>query len=349
MSYKISPEIFFLIEKGQVLLWNCKTHEQFILEQRYFLKLLELSENDASEDAVFSNLLDAGVILSDQDLKALYWEGDLLARLFHVGTKNTITGDLSAQPQKFSQNYLQECAELAKNVPHFFQEKDAPIINLPKASLTPLSQKLSDVFMQRKTSRTFNGEPVSLEQLSNLLYASFGLIHGDWHELAHRGLKIAGIRKASPSSGGLHAEEAYVVAYNVDGLKSGLYYYRPQDHSLNMLSLGHFEDQVIEFNKQQFYSKGLAFGIYITARLDKYWWKYTHSRTYRVMLLDMGHVSQTCLLAATALGIDTWITGAFNDTRVEDFLGIDGYKESVMLFVGGGHGDNMAFPEAFSL
>lgn len=123
------------------------------------------------------------------------------------------------------------------------------------------------------------------------------------------------------------------MAYQVEGLPPGLYYYRPQDHKLNQLALGEFEDKVIGFNQKQFYSKGLAFGIYITARLEKYWWKYTHSRTYRIMLLDIGHVSQTALLAATALGLNTWITGAFDDANVETFLNVDGYTESVMLFI----------------
>ena len=87
----------------------------------------------------------------------------------------------------------------------------------------------------------------------------------------------------------------------------------------------------------------MAFGIYITARLNKYWWKYKHSRSYRIMLLDIGHVSQTLLLSCTAAQLKTWQTGAFLDSEIEQLLGIDGYNESVILYVGAGHGSNDAF------
>lgn len=70
-------------------------------------------------------------------------------------------------------------------------------------------------------------------------------------------------------------------------MEQGLYYYRPTKFA----------------TYRKFW--GIAFGIYITARLNKYWWKYGHSITYRIMLLDIGHVSQTFSLAATALNFNT--------------------------------------------
>lgn len=348
MAYSISSNVFFLIEGNQVLLWNTSTHEQFLIGENYFLELLKL-ENDSNlhDNTCLKELKKAGIITDKNYERKSSWGWDILSHLFHAGTKDVPCKDLDNDPLIYSQNYLAECKDIIQEIPSFFQEKNTTIIDLPKPTLTQFDVPFSVVMKARKTSRSFNGKSIPIEQIGNLLYASFGLIHGDWQESNKTNLKIEALRKSSPSSGGLHAEEAYLVAYRIRGLKPGLYYYRPQDHKLNLLKSGDFEDQVITLNRKQFYSKGMAFGIYITARLDKYWWKYKHSRSYRAMLLDIGHVSQTFILAATALGLDTWITGAFEDSAIEDMLNVDGDTETVILYVGAGYGPGQIIPNEF--
>jgi hypothetical protein len=61
--------------------------------------------------------------------------------------------------------------------------------------------------------------------------------------------------------------------------------------------------------------------------------------------LDIGHVSQTFLNSSTALGLQTWISGAFHDTRVEEFLDINESSECVILFVGAGKGNKSSIPK----
>lgn len=348
MSYKISPEVFFLVENGQVLLWNCLSHEQYLLTKEDFIEILHCSAGESFEKRdIFETLQKTGIIVTSENTPEHPWGFDTLSRLFHVGTKNIPTDKLSCDPDLFSQSYIDECTRLKDKIPDFFQEKNAHIIDLPVPSLEFNDIRFSEVLKNRKTTRSFNGKPISLQQLSNLLYAGFGLIHGEWKELSEKGLKIVGIRKSSPASGALHPEEAYIIVFNVEGLEPGLYYYRPQDHRLNQLRTGNFSQQIIEYNNRQFYSKDSALGIYITARLDKYWWKYQHSRSYRFMLVDIGHVSQATLMAATALGLRTWMSGAFQERPIEDFLGIDGYQENVIVYIGIGFGDNVSFPESF--
>ena len=118
--------------------------------------------------------------------------------------------------------------------------------------------------------------------MSDVLYASFGLVHRDF-DLRNKNIDIVGLRKASPASGGLHAEEAYIVAYNIEGLKSGLYYYRPQDHKLNLIKSGLFSEEVKKFNRNQPFGDNLAFGVYVTARLDKYCWENTSTQELTVL------------------------------------------------------------------
>ncbi|AST05657.1 hypothetical protein AF2641_01330 [Anoxybacillus flavithermus] len=153
------------------------------------------------------------------------------------------------------------------------------------------------------------------------------------------------MRKASASGGGLHPEEAYVIALRFDGLIPGLYHYRVQDHKLTLLTEGKFEEKLIELLYHQYFARGLSVGIFITARFDKAWWKYRHSCAYRNVLLDIGHASQTFQLCATSLGYQTWITGAFQDIAVDSFLGVNGSTEGTIFFVGAGTGELKAIDE----
>jgi SagB-type dehydrogenase family enzyme len=59
-------------------------------------------------------------------------------------------------------------------------------------------------------------------------------------------------------------------------------------------------------------------------------WKYSTPRTYRMLHLDVGHLSQTFYLLASALGLGMTFTAAIRDERLEDLLGIDAAQELVM-------------------
>lgn len=344
MSYHISPDVFFLVEDDRLLVWNCRTHQQYKLDPNFTNTLLNLSNHNPSCRPIIDQLMRAGIVV--QHAPSTQWGFDALSYLFHLGTKDVPCDDGPNNDSMYANQYLEQCQQLATNAPNWFQEKPGALVDLPPPDLTNLNGPYHTVIQQRLTCRQFNEQPISLQQLSDFLYSSFGLIHGDW--LCNNDqLTIAGVRKSSASSGGLHAEEAYIVIYRVNSIKPGLYYYRPQDHKLNAIKYGNFEQEVISWNKRQYFSKGLAAGIYITARLDKYWWKYPHSRTYRIMLMDMGHVSQTALLNATALGLQTWITGALEDSPIEQFLEIDKTNESIMLFLGVGHGNGESLPKHF--
>ena len=92
----------------------------------------------------------------------------------------------------------------------------------------------------------------------------------------------------------------------------------------------------------QHFINNLPLGVFITARFDRLWWKYEHSRAYRMAFIEAGHLSQTFQLVATTLGLNTWLTGAFADAQVETLLGIAGSAEQPLFFVGCGESDGHA-------
>ena len=58
--------------------------------------------------------------------------------------------------------------------------------------------------------------------------------------------------------------------------------------------------------------------------------------TYRVVLLDAGHLCQTFCLVATWLGLAPFCSAALCDTMIERDLGIDGIHESALYVAGVG-------------
>lgn len=347
---EINPNIFISLESDKALLWDYKNHKQYLLEKSYIDRLMEISSGEAIVDE--GNPIDrdfkaTGIIKHKDEVSNPSWQWDVLSHIFHIGTQNIpITYAVNPSPEEWVDEYLDYCDEIAPDQPNLLTEKEGKLIELPEVNLELIaSTSLKEVFLKRKTCRAFYGRSVSLEDVSTFLHASFGLIHGDWSDLSENELALTGMRKASPSGGGLHPEEAYLVAMNVDGLKPGLYHYRCHQHVLTEIKLGDFENELVSMLWDQYYARGMAFGIFITARFDKAWWKYKHSRAYRNVLYDIGHVSQTSLLTATALGLETWITGAFHDGVVEQFLEVDGINEAALFFIGAGHGGAVTIDE----
>jgi hypothetical protein len=54
--------------------------------------------------------------------------------------------------------------------------------------------------------------------------------------------------------------------------------------------------------------------------------------------MDVGHLSQTFNLVATAHNLNTWLTGYFIDDLLNNLIKIDGFKEHSLFVLAGGHG-----------
>ena len=70
--------------------------------------------------------------------------------------------------------------------------------------------------------------------------------------------------------------------------------------------------------------------IFYTSVIARNQWKYPIPRTYRILLMDVGHLSQTVYLLATALGLRITFTAALRDEMVEELVGCDPVHEIVV-------------------
>jgi SagB-type dehydrogenase family enzyme len=255
--------------------------------------------------------------------------------------------DTHTSVQDWVADYVQGCEEAVDRKPQeLFIRREGALVPLPAPNLESLNQLLfSEILKQRLTVRTFDGKPVSVENLSTLLFVTFGLFHGPWQDLTDAGLQEMGLRKTSASGGGLHPNEAYVTILNVPGIEPGMYHYDVERHGLVRVNAAVSDDQVAALCMGQPFGNGIAFGVFLVAYLNKAWWKYEHSRAYRVVLMDAGHLSQTFQLVATSLGILTWMTANIHDLDVSSLLKLEGVHQAPLHFLGGGYGKKSAVYE----
>lgn len=340
LPYTLNPDIFFLLDHGNMILWDYQAHQQFEMEMSYIERLKGWSRGSVTELLpIDEELIEAGILVPTDKIDKTPWGWDLLSHIFHVGTKD-VNGKLGEEaPEDWVESYISHCQDIADDVENLYYERDGEKVSLPAPDLSLLEKRsFWDVLKSRKTSRHFSKETLSLAQISTLLYATFGAVHGSWEDLKKAGLRELGMRKTSSCGGGFHEVEAYLVATNIEGLTPGLYHYSVKNHALTKLREDDFTNDLPRLMDGHFFANELSYGIFLTARLNKMWVKYPHSRAYRVVLLNAGHLSQTYQLVATALGISTWISGAFNDSLVEDFLKIQS-PEVPLFFLGGGTGE----------
>ncbi|MFT3897617.1 MAG: putative peptide maturation dehydrogenase [Thermomonas sp.] len=159
------------------------------------------------------------------------------------------------------------------------------------------------------------------------------------------GEDTAFLKKSSPSGGGLHPTEAYLVVQHVEGIAPGLYHYHATAHALEplpapKLPLWEFLMQAVA---RQHWFADAHVALALVPRFDRTFWKYRrHMKGYRVVALEAGHLSQTLYLAATEAGLGAFITAAINEKPLEAAFGLDPLHQGALAVCGfGWRGETM--------
>ncbi|MFX1448942.1 MAG: SagB/ThcOx family dehydrogenase [Promethearchaeota archaeon] len=232
-------------------------------------------------------------------------------------------GDNFQQKSKYVRNKLPRHALDWGNKPKTYKVYSNGIkkIKLPEPNFDP-TIKFWNVIKNRHSTRKFSIEPLSLMDLSLLLFGMSGL-NRIYPQYAFRTV---------PSAGGLYPIEIYPVINNVNDLERGLYHYNIQDHSLDLLKKGDFRSEVAEGCLNQNIAFNSAINFVWTAMIGRSQWKYLQ-RCYRYIYLDAGHIGQNFYLIAEALGLGACTIGALYDDELNQFLEIDGKNETT-IYVG---------------
>jgi SagB-type dehydrogenase family enzyme len=162
---------------------------------------------------------------------------------------------------------------------------------------------LEETIRDRRSIRDFSDEPLSLDEISQLLWAAQGIT--DSH----------GYRTA-PSAGALYPIELYIATAD------GLFHYDSYDHSLTVVKHGDLRENLSKAALNQEAIAEAPMILVFTAVYERVAVKYGSDRTPRYVHLEVGHAAQNVLLQAVSLDLGAVPIGAFYDKQVQSELGL---------------------------
>jgi SagB-type dehydrogenase family enzyme len=194
-------------------------------------------------------------------------------------------------------------------------------IGLPsgKDALTRLGRMpVGEAIVFRESVRQYKTDPLNLEELSALLWATQGVRCLVSPESALRSV---------PSAGARHAFETYLIVNRVKELPAGLYRYLPFEEKLAQLAIDEnigrkaaaacFGQNFIAASAVTF------FWTAIPARME---WRYDLA-AHKVIAIDAGHVGQNLYLACQSIDAGCCAVAAYDQSACDQLLGVDGEEE----------------------
>lgn len=188
------------------------------------------------------------------------------------------------------------------------QETDQVVnntITLPEPQLDG-EVSIEQSLLGRRSTRNYSSEPLTLQEVSQLLWAAQGVTNAAGHRTA-------------PSAGGLYPLELYVIVGSVDDLDPGLYHYLPDQHELVLVTGGDIRPELASAALSQTSVNSGAISIVVTAIYERTTGKYG-DRGIQYVHIEVGHAAQNLCLQATALGLGLVTVGAFHDDQVSEVL-----------------------------
>lgn len=176
---------------------------------------------------------------------------------------------------------------------------------------------------RRRSVRDFSQNPLSLDELGFLLWATQGITAVERDPEGHP----LHLHRAAPSAGARYPLETYLVVQRVKGLTPGIYRYLPHSHQVALLR---------KDPEAGTHLSGICYGtdsirkaaaIFVWCAVPyRTEWKYGYL-AHRMIAMEVGHVCQNLYLSAGASGSGVCALLAYDQTRLDSFLGVDGKDE----------------------
>ncbi len=250
--------------------------------------------------ACVSELIDAGVLVPDEENAVAEWDSYALA--FHHSTR---AASLLPAPAPAVEATAAQTASRVQLSP-----VTEPVTGLPL------------LLSQRKSTRAWRCRAVSMLELSRLLWLSTGNRHPG-----------PDVSRPYPSGGGVYSLEFYVVTGEgaVSGLPAGVYRYQPSSHELEVVSADPAHPPAfLDAAAQSAGSQRPPIVLVLTSRYAEQATRYG-TLAYSLILKEVGAVFQTLYLVAAHVGLAGCALGAGTPEQLlAQLSGVDEYTEPVV-------------------
>jgi len=184
-----------------------------------------------------------------------------------------------------------------------------------KVALPPPERRgtipLELVIAGRRSRRHLSPEPLTLEQMGQLLWAAAGLTSPE------------GLR-AAPSAGAMYPLEVYAACAD------GLFHYQPDDHSLVKLAAEDVRRALAKACWGQDFVAQAPFSVIFAAVFERTTTRYGE-RGRRYVHMDCGYAAENVHLQAEALRLGSVSVGAFDDAAVARVLSLEKTEAPLLI------------------
>ncbi|MBW4719167.1 SagB family peptide dehydrogenase [Saccharothrix obliqua] len=346
MRVKVAEHAALFYQGGAVVWDDYLHHRQFAISEtaellcRKFTEFTDVDqllaplgdEDRAALRKVLDELVTAGVLLvegspqhdAERRMLAGWGAWGASARHFHFASRTLADAPYQGPDEH---DALLDAKLTREPPPAPFRAFGGRAVRLPALPEHPdwASNGLLDVLLARRTTREFGPGAVDVGRVGELL-----AVLGGPSPVRSRIGRTGTVFKTSPSGGGRHPVELYAHTRGVDGLADGWHHYDGLAHALEPLGVVWSPAELVAAAGDQEWVGQAPLVLAYTAVLERTRWRYDTSRAYRVVQMDVGHLSQTAYLVATAMGFGIGFTAALRDELVEEALGCDAYHEVVL-------------------
>jgi SagB-type dehydrogenase family enzyme len=207
-----------------------------------------------------------------------------------------------------------------ENIISLTQIEDSPLTYLLPPPTIVGNMSVEEALMNRRSHRSFQDTPLTPEQLSQVLWAAYGVSDD-------RGFRTA------PSAGALFPLEIFVVVGDVTGVEIGVYRYIPREHKIVRTSDEDIREELGYLAWGQTFIQDAPIIIIYTAIFDRTTVRYGVEQGRVYVYMEVGHSAQNVYLQVESLGLGTCAVGAFMDNNINALLGLPPESEEELLYL----------------
>jgi SagB-type dehydrogenase family enzyme len=192
------------------------------------------------------------------------------------------------------------------------KEDASKVIKLPE-SRTDGGIAVEKALKERRSIRNFGKEGLTLDEISQLLWAAQGVTDDKGHRTA-------------PSAMARYPLQVYLLADNVTGLPSGVYHYSPQGHSLTVMMRGNIDEYYNATAGFEAWIKTAPAIFVITGAIESMnqmqGIQMPSQDLSRWVYVEAGAAAENLLLEVVSLDLASTYTAGFNANKTEELLGL---------------------------
>jgi len=187
-------------------------------------------------------------------------------------------------------------------------------------------QSLEELLLNRRTRRDFQKSSLSTTEISQILWAAYGL-----RDPEHGKPQTGKAKKTCPSAGALFPLEIYLIAGDISDIPSGFYHFIPDEHALELIHDKDLREDLYNIAYPREMIRTAPASLIYIAIEGRVLERYGERGRQRYIPMDIGHSAQNVYLQAEALGLGTCAIGAFDDEGIIQVLDLP--AEEIPMYV----------------